>query len=435
MKNSILISFCLFIIPVLLNAQTINDIKIVRSKTDDSYPTDCKNCGTLVFITNIPNLEFTSDMGNITGGVEQSIIETSSGLKRSYSIITKALPIQYIRVKGQTIADYDLPIYNLEPNTCQYFEINYINKIKIDKINVENIVRIARSDCDECGKLVFTTSISNLKFISQVGNIIDVVQDVEKYIDGNKYVYTVIIKTEPTQTVTITGPNIANYDLKIDSLKPTTFQDFRINYETPPIAPDISEEVSSFKLNSIPDSANLTLTIGEKSIFNGFTPHTFYDLKPDKYNISLSKNGFYPVNTTIIIDANKQLEKDIQLSPIVKPEISEPVFPKIKKYRRNQTLWLTGAGITAAAGGYFKYTADQKYKDYQKSNNSDEADNLKKKVQLYDKLTIGSFSLAGICTVGFTISTVKKGKAKGKTKDGNVYIEMNGQGARLTYNF
>ena len=128
-------------------------------------------------------------------------------------------------------------------------------------------------------------------------------------------------------------------------------------------------------------------------------------------------------------------EKEIHMIPIqtqVKPQPSvvKPVV-KIKKHSRNQVIWLSDAVITSAAGGYFKYSADQKYNEYLGSTNSEEADDLQKTVKLYDTLTPAFFGLAGICSVGFTIQTVKKSKIK----NNRLAMSLNGHGVQLTYNF
>jgi hypothetical protein len=175
------------------------------------------------------------------------------------------------------------------------------------------------------------------------------------------------------------------------------------------------DTLGSFVLNTVPDGA--TISIRQKPAFHATTPFTLEDYTPGKLNINFDKKGYGRYSQEIEILPNRVGNLNVKLNQV--------------KQKNAQLIWLSGAVITAAAGGYFKHTADQKYNEYLESNNSDEAADLKKEVQLYDKLTIGSFSLAGICTIGFTISTIKKGKAK----KSYAHVEMNGQGARLTYNF
>jgi len=160
------------------------------------------------------------------------------------------------------------------------------------------------------------------------------------------------------------------------------------------------------------------------------------DKKPQIYNINLNKPGYHPYKTTIKIEANRHLEKEIHLSLIndpINPRIGaqiEKLEIEIRNHSRRQGLWAGGTIVAAGIGTYFALSANQKYDEYLNSTDPEELNDLQETIKLYDILVPTFFVVAGFCAVEFTIQTVKKGKKKTELN-----LMLNGQTAQLTYKF
>jgi hypothetical protein len=310
--------------------------------------------------------------------------------------------------------------------------------IKAQSQNVDQIVieksppppgpTLCISSCQECGKLIFYSFIAGLKFESSLENIVE--QKVETEVNEygyQKFTYKVVTKALPIQHIIIKGPTVSNYDMEVTDLEPAACQYFIVNFKTTIPKP----KTGSLLVKTIPSGA--TLTIKDEPQFSEPTPFLIKDHTSGNINIKLEKAGYITLDTTIIVMAETESEMTINLKPSYTPV--KPVDQKtlvqteIKKHSRNQTIWLASTVLAAGTGGYFMYAADQKYKEYQASNDSHAAD-LYDTAALYDKIKVACFGLAGFCAIEFTIQTVKKNKDKNQLN-----ILMSGQGLKLTYNF
>jgi hypothetical protein len=304
--------------------------------------------------------------------------------------------------------------------------------IKVEPRQSE-LINVARSNCEECGKLIFISFISNLQFVSDWDNIKQQWVDVEVVNAGReKFTYHVVTKALPQQLITIKGPTIASKVLEIRNFEPGTHQEFLINYileQRPDTRP-----VGSINLNSVPQGA--AITIAQEPEFKAVTPFLIRDHATGTYDIKVEKADFIPVDTTITIIADQKSEMTINLKPAYTPPPPPPPTDQkiitqneIKKHGRNQVFWLSSTILTAGTGGYFMITADKKYKEYLASTDSHAAE-LRKTAVLYDKLGPAFMGLAAVCAVEFTLQTVKKNKDNKQLK-----LYINGQGAKFTYNF
>lgn len=296
-------------------------------------------------------------------------------------------------------------------------------------------INLCHTGCNECGKLIFITFISDLKFESVLGNIKEqrVVREVNA--DGyQKFTYHVVTMAMPIQHIIIKGPNVADYDLTVVDLKPIDCQDFLVNFVKTPSG----TTTGSVSLTTIPTEA--TITINGEPQLDKVTPYFIKDHPTGTFRIKLEKAGYYPIDTIMTIKPNESSEITVTLKPargIIKPkdiestttESPEYLQNRIKKHGRNQTYWLASTIVAGGVGGYFMYAADQKYQEYLKSSDS-QAAQLHKTFDLYDKLGPVFFGLAGVCALEFTIQTIKKGKSKTDLR-----LHMNGLGAKLSYRF
>jgi hypothetical protein len=303
--------------------------------------------------------------------------------------------------------------------------------IKVEPRQSE-LINVARSNCEECGKLIFISFVSNLQFVSDWENIKDQWVDVEVVNAGReKFTYHVVTKALPQQLITIKGPTIASKVLEVRNLEPGTHREFLINYILD--QKSVTESLGSFNLNSDPQGASII--IGNEPNFKEVTPFLIKNHPTGTFNVKLEKADYNPVDTTITIIANQTSEMTVNL----KPSYTTPPTTRtdqelilqngIKKHGRNQVFWLSTTILAAGTGGYFMIAADKKYKEYLASTDS-HATELHKTVVRYDKLGPVFMCIAAVCAVEFTIQTVKKNKDNKQLK-----LYLNGQGAKFTYNF
>lgn len=310
-----------------------------------------------------------------------------------------------------------------------------LTELDVKKTSLSSGLSLCISDCEECGKLIFSTTIPSLKFESSMGNIKEQTVFHEVNEEGNdRFTYKVVTLALPIQHIIIKGPITIDYDLIITDLQPVTCQEFYIRYllQVPVIKPaDSTSTKGSILIKTFPSDASVAVD-GEPQI-NGFTPYLIKDHVSGAIKVKLDKTGYIPVDTVITIIAGKESEITVSLKPAYTPP--PPPDPKlslnieIKKQSKKQVFWLTSTILTAGTGGYFMYAANQKYKEYKVSTDS-HATGLRETFELYDKLGPAFFALTGVCTVEFTLHTIKKNKYKNKLN-----LSTNGQSAKLTYAF
>jgi hypothetical protein len=335
-----------------------------------------------------------------------------------------------IEIKYSDMKNIFLIVLLLFPVTFQ-LSGQQIFDIKVEPRQSE-LINVARSNCEECGKLIFISFVSNLQFVSDWDNIKQQWVDVEVVNAGReKFTYHVVTKALPQQLITIKGPTIASKVLEVRNLEPGTHQEYLINYiiDKQPV----TESMGSFNLNSVPQGASII--IGNEPNFKEVTPFLIKNHPTGTFNVKLDKADYDRVDTTITIIANQTSEMTVNLKPSYTPLPTTPTDQNlilqngIKKHGRNQVIWLGSTILAAGTGGYFMIAADKKYKEYLASTDS-HANELHKTVVRYDKLGPVFMGIAAVCAVEFTIQTVKKNKDNKQLK-----LYLNGQGAKFTYNF
>jgi hypothetical protein len=211
------------------------------------------------------------------------------------------------------------------------------------------------------------------------------------------------------------------------------------------IKPDDPNPKGTFKLRTNPPGA--TITIDNKPGFKELTDYVFNEQDTGTFIVNLDKTGYYPVKTLIKIEANKILEKEIQLILVngtndtisteeerIRKEQERLVKEKerintiVKKHSRNQKIWGISSLATAGTGGMMFLAANKKYDEYLNATSS-KATDLYNTSKLYDNIGLGLMGVSGICAVGFIIQTSKKSKVK------KLQVSTNGSSALLTYHF
>jgi len=292
------------------------------------------------------------------------------------------------------------------------------------------------SSCSDCGKLVFTSSLSDLIFISDLNNIFGK-PEIERRInnDGNEvFTYKLTVKALLNQQIRIRGPIVKDYILSVPELLVGQCLYFMIN----PITDGVVNRGSLF-IKSVPSSAKITLD-GEKTLSGVITNYLVTNFPIGTYKVKIEKENYFTIDTTITILPNKtnQIEEVTfnlkQLGNIRKNEgqqnenIKIDYQSEISKHSRNQKIWGISAGVGAGAGGLMFLMANKKYEEYQNATSSTASD-LYNTSKLYDNIGYGLMGVSGICAVGFVVQTSKKGKAK------KLQVSTNGAGAIVTYNF
>lgn len=146
------------------------------------------------------------------------------------------------------------------------------------------------SPCRECGKLIFTTGLSDLEFISDMKNIYDK-PEIDRRInaDGNQiFIYKITTKALPSQAIRIRGPIIKDYILLVSELNVGECLYFIINVggdPTPPPKPiiEIQKEIKRY-------SYRQTFWLGSTILSAGAGGYFMYESN-QKYSEYLSATG------------------------------------------------------------------------------------------------------------------------------------------------
>jgi hypothetical protein len=324
----------------------------------------------------------------------------------------------------------------------------------ISPISAQNILNVSKLGTDTCstgsieyGKLTFNSYLANLTFESDSGNIIEqkVIRE-ENPMGDEKFTYNVVLKSAKEQKIIIKDQNSPDYNLTVVNLEPGTCQVFYIDYglqkpnpagianttavTSPTGITGTTITTGSLSVKTIPSAAVISINGGPA--LQWVTPFTLNDLPAGSLKVRLEKPDFATSDTAVTIVPGITSEINVTLKPKISPPkigINTALEKEIKKHGRKKGFWLISTIISAGAGGYFMYQADQLYKEYRTSTDSD-ATQLHKAVDLYDKIGPACFGVAGLCALDFTIQSIKKGKDKKKL---NLY--MSGQGAKLSYTF
>jgi len=179
----------------------------------------------------------------------------------------------------------------------------------------------------------------------------------------------------------------------------------------------VNQDLKNFReitIRSNPSGANLTLN----GKFEGNTPKTLTS-QYGKNTIILSKSGYNDLNETFTV-TEKQDTYNFNLVSNQKA-MAQMDF---RKYKTRKNWWLGGTLASAAAGGYFYYTANKGYSDYE--NAAGDATDLHDQVETYDKLWPAFFGVSGVCAVMTIINASKQSKAKKKINISAVPVEGGG---------
>ena len=168
---------------------------------------------------------------------------------------------------------------------------------------------------------------------------------------------------------------------------------------------EVKENLSNFKeitISSNPSGASLILN-GKNE---GNTPKTLTTSFGEN-KVKLSKNGYINFEENFKVTEQKSNYTFTMVSD--KKAMAQLDF---KKYKRRKNLWLGGTIASAAVGGYFLYSADNHYKEYETA--TDNASDLHNQIKTEDTIWPIAFGVSGVCAVITIINASKQGKAKRK---------------------
>ena len=142
---------------------------------------------------------------------------------------------------------------------------------------------------------------------------------------------------------------------------------------------------------------------------------------------------------TALKEAEKRAELPVaeKTVPSVKPSeksVSQPWLndEAFKKTKTSKIIFL-GSAIASSGLGFFAFSqGNSLYSEYETGSN--DAANLRKKIETFDMITPLAFGLAGICGAGFVLKTVKAGNIR-KQLSIHAYPDRTGSGVSLTYTF
>jgi hypothetical protein len=103
------------------------------------------------------------------------------------------------------------------------------------------------------------------------------------------------------------------------------------------------------------------------------------------------------------------------------------------KYKKRKSLWLVSALVTGAAGTV-SYLQAKSASDQYKIATTD-AEDVYKKMELYNMISPIALGLAGFCTIEFILTSGKQAKARKLPVSFYPVPLKNGGGLGLTYNF
>ena len=114
-------------------------------------------------------------------------------------------------------------------------------------------------------------------------------------------------------------------------------------------------------------------------------------------------------------------------------EIAKSYSTEYYKYKKRKSLWLVSALVTGATGTV-SYLQAKSASDNYKTATTD-AEEIYKKMELYNVISPIALGLAGLCTVEFILTSGKQAKAKKLPISFYPFPLRNGGGLGLTYNF
>ena len=133
---------------------------------------------------------------------------------------------------------------------------------------------------------IFYTAINGLTVVSSTGGVVSSQQEATKL--------TIFLRPE-RQVLTIKAPGFIEKKIAVESVSAKQAKFFRLN----PKEEKYVSEKGSYLISTVPDGC--LLKIEGNPDFKQFTPFELKDYEARKYKISISKPGFYPLDTLIEI--------------------------------------------------------------------------------------------------------------------------------------
>ncbi|MCF8303198.1 MAG: PEGA domain-containing protein [Bacteroidales bacterium] len=145
------------------------------------------------------------------------------------------------------------------------------------------------------------------------------------------------------------------------------------------------------------------------------------------YTITLKKDGFLDNTRAITVKANEQKKLTFQMQTY-KGSLQQT----FNKHKREKLVWGAAAILSAGAGAYFQQSADKHYDEYQDTNVTQDAIDLREQVDKEDQLSLIGYGVGAACLVPAIIHAVKQGKVKNKL---DITAKPYGDGLVLGVNF
>jgi hypothetical protein len=291
MKKYIFISIFIFLAHCALYGQDFYPIQVKPNNSSEGIKlgirsnelNDCDDCGTLTFLTYIPNLKFESGTNKIANQTRN--VQIVDGKEKSTYIVTiqASNKLQQIKITGPYIIEYPLTIDPIKAGARRDFIIEYAEE----------------SNTSENPGSYFINSIPENAKITIKGE-----PDFFNYTP-----YTIRDHAAGKYYLTLEKAGFKTMDFAINIEK-------GIHYDTTFILKEdfnARGNLGSFYINTVPEGARISIK-GEPG-FTGQTPYTFKDRVPGKYYIKLEKSNYNPVDLDIDIEKGKQSDLTVKLIP------------------------------------------------------------------------------------------------------------------------
>ncbi|MBM3435900.1 MAG: PEGA domain-containing protein [Bacteroidetes bacterium] len=196
---------------------------------------------------------------------------------------------------------------------------------------------------------------------------------------------------------------IGTYSLEF---KKENFAEVKITTEIKEkVRTEVKENLSNFKeitITSLPTGANLLLN-GKNE---GNTPKTL--TAPFGENmLKLSKTGYIDLDQSFRVTARQDTYPFSMTSD--KKAMAQMDF---RKYKWRKNLWLSGTILSAAACGYFYYSAEKHYDEYQTA--TENATKLHDQIVTEDIVWKAAAGVAGVCGILTIVNGAKQRQARHK---------------------
>ncbi len=181
---------------------------------------------------------------------------------------------------------------------------------------------------------------------------------------------------------------------------------------------NLKPKMGKLVINSNPSGANIF--IGDSLIIS--KTNTTIPLIIGNYKIKVEKQGFLPYVNDAFIYENKNTQFNAKME-------ADPTLTMIK-HKKKRNFWMISTIVSASVGGYAYMQSNKLYDEYETA--TDNAADLHKKVDTYDKIAPVAFGVAGFCLVEYIIHASKYGKAKRRLK---LHPSYNKNGGSLSLNY